>query len=100
MKSLKSLLVEIITLVFFMPLRLLARPFGQRAGGRIQRWQDSAWTWALGGAAAGYLIADQVSQDAQGMHGQGDGHHHDQGGPGNFDGGFDGGGGGFDGGVF
>lgn len=88
----KTLIMEIITLVVFWPLRIVSRLFGKRANARVREWQDHTWTWWLGAAAVGYMASDHYSGT--------DGGHSAAG----FDGGhFDGGhdvGGGFDGGGF
>ncbi len=88
----KTLIMEIITLVVFWPLRIVSRLFGKRANARVREWQDHTWTWWLGAAAVGYMASDHYSGADAGQSAAG------------FDGGlFDGGhdiGGGFDGGGF
>lgn len=100
----KQLILEIITLVIFWPLRIVSRLFGRRANAKVRDWQDHMWTWWLGAAAVGYLVGDQYlgadgSQIAGGYEGgHYDGGHH--GGPHDTGGGFDGGGFGGDVGSF
>lgn len=92
----KTLIMELITLVVFWPLRIVSRLFGRRANARVRQWQDNTWTWWLGAAAVGYMVGDQYMGSDQG-HGVG-GYE-----GGNYDGGHSGGhdvGGGFDGGGF
>lgn len=93
----KTLIMEIVTLVVFIPLRMVSRLFGRRANAKVRDWQDNTWTWFLGAAAVGYMIGDHhagadPSQSVGGYDpgGHFDGGHH--GGP------HDTGGGGFDGG--
>ena len=95
----KTLIMEIITLVVFWPLRIVSRLFGRRANAKVRHWQDNTWTWWLGAAAVGYMVGDHYGS---GDHGQNIGGY-DPGG--HFDGGHHGGGhdvggGGFDGGGF
>ncbi|MXX79513.1 MAG: hypothetical protein F4Y69_00595 [Chloroflexi bacterium] len=91
----KTLIIEIITLVVFWPLRIVSRLFGRRANARVREWQDNTWTWWLGAAAVGYMASDHYTGDGgQSISGLDHGH---------FDGGHHGGhdaGGGFDGGGF
>jgi len=91
----KTLILELITLVVFFPLRIVSRLFGRRANAKVRDWQDGMWTWVLGAAAVGYMVGDHHTGDAgQGVAGydpgQFDGGHH--GGPHDTGGGFDGGG--------
>ena len=87
----KTLLMEIVTLVLFWPLRIVSVLFGRRANQKVRGWQDSMWTWGLGGAAIGYMVGtDQFSgPGADGGAGFDPGQHH--GGP-HDGGGIDGGG--------
>ncbi|MDE2744762.1 MAG: hypothetical protein OXI41_02085 [Chloroflexota bacterium] len=91
----KTLILELITLVVFFPLRIVSRLFGRRANAKVRDWQDGMWTWVLGAAAVGYMVGDHHAGDAgHGVAGydpgQFDGGHH--GGPHDTGGGFDGGG--------
>jgi hypothetical protein len=95
----KTLTMEIITLVVFWPLRIVSRIFGRRANAKVRDWQDNTWHWWLGAAAVGYMVGDHhagshAGSDAQHAVGGYDGGHH-----GHYDGGHDIGGG-FDGGGF
>ncbi len=92
----KTLIMEIITLVVFWPLRIVSRLFGRRANARVRQWQDNTWTWWLGAAAVGYMVSDHHLGSDQG-HGVGgyEGGHYDgghSGGGHDVGGGFDGGG--------
>ena len=91
----KTLIMEIVTLVVYWPLRIVSRLFGRRANARVRQWQDYTWTWWLGAAAVGYMVGDQSLGSDQG-HGVGgyEGGHYDGGHPG---GGHDIGAGGFGG---
>ena len=93
----KTLILELITLVVFFPLRVVSRLFGRRANAKVRDWQDGMWTWVLGAAAVGYMVGDH---HAGGDAGQAVGGYD----PGHHDGGQHGGGhdvgGGFDGGGF
>ena len=91
----KALIAEIVTLVVFIPLRMVSRLFGRRANAKVRDWQDGMWTWWLGAAAVGYMVSDHHAGDAsQSVSGYEGGHfdggHH--GGPHDTGGGFDGGG--------
>lgn len=94
----KTFIAEIITLVVFLPLRVVSRLFGRRANAKVRDWQDGMWTWWLGAAAVGYMASDHYSGGDAGQSVGG----YDPGG--HFDGGHHGGGhdagGGFDGGGF
>lgn len=93
----KTLIMEIVTLVVFIPLRMVSRLFGRRANARVRDWQDNTWTWFLGAAAVGYMVGDHHTGDAgQSVAGYDPGGHFDgghHGGPHDTGGGFDGGGG-------
>ncbi len=91
----KTLIAEIVTLVVFIPLRMVSRLFGRKANAKVRDWQDGMWTWWLGAAAVGYMVSDHHAGDAaQSVSGYEGGHfdggHH--GGPHDTGGGFDGGG--------
>ncbi|MDE2967607.1 MAG: hypothetical protein OXS30_09030 [Chloroflexota bacterium] len=93
----KTLILELITLIVFFPLRVVSRLFGRRANARVRDWQDGMWTWVLGAAAVGYMVGDHHAGDAgQSVAGYDPGGHFDgghHGGPHDTGGGFDGGGG-------
>ncbi len=88
----KQLILELITLIFFWPLRIVSRLFGRRANAKVRDWQDGMWTWWLGAAAVGYMVGDQhLGADGSQIPGGYDGGHH-HGGHHDSGGGFDGGG--------
>ena len=93
----KTLILELITLVVFWPLRIVSRLFGRRANAKVRDWQDHTWTWFLGAAAVGYMVGDHYTGDpGQSVGGYDPGGHFDgghHGGPHDTGGGFDGGGG-------
>ena len=88
----KTLILELVTLVVFFPLRIISRLFGRRANARVRGWQDGMWTWWLGAAAVGYMVGDQYTggDPGQAIGGYDGGHHYDGGH--DIGGGFDGGG--------
>lgn len=92
----KTLILELVTLLLFWPLRIVSRVFGRRANARVRDWQDNIWTWWLGAAAIGYMVGDQYSGSDHGHSVGGyEGGHHDgghHGGGHDIGGGFDGGG--------
>ena len=96
----KTLILEIVTVVVFWPLRIVSRIFGRRANARVRHWQDNTWTWWLGAGAAGYIAGSHLAggEGHQSVGGHDVGHHggHDAGGH-DIGGGFDGGG--FGGGI-
>jgi len=73
----KTLILELITLVVFWPLRIVSRLFGSRANARVRNWQDGMWTWWLGAGAVAYMVGDQYSGAAthQAAHGYDAGHY-------------------------
>ncbi len=88
----KQLILELITLIIFWPLRIVSRLFGRRANAKVRGWQDHMWTWWLGAAAVGYMVGDQhLGSGAHNVPGGYEGGHHDGGGH-DIGGGFDGGG--------
>ena len=91
----KTLILELITLVVFFPLRVVSRLFGRRANAKVRDWQDGMWTWVLGAAAVGYMVGDHhLAGDAHNVGGYEGGHHDggQHGGGHDVGGGFDGGG--------
>ena len=98
----KQLILEIITIVFFWPLRIVSRLFGRRANAKVRDWQDHMWAWWLGAAAVGYMVGDQhlgsTPHDFSGGYDGGHGGPHDGGH--DIGSGFDGGGFGGDVGSF
>ncbi len=94
MGALRTLVAEVIALVFFLPLRILSRLFGKRANDRVHHWQDNMWVWVVGAGAAGYMIGSHDASAGAQQAGGFDGGHHDGGHHGGHDagGGFDGGG--------
>ena len=101
----KTLLLELITIIIFFPLRFVSRIFGRRPNAKVRVWQDEMWIWAMGGIVIGHMVSDQYiggGDQGQAVAGYDHGHHghHDGGHGGDFGGGFDGGGFGGDVGSF
>ena len=93
----KTLIMELITIVVFWPLRIISRLFGRRANAKVRGWQDHTWTLFLGAAAVGHMVGDnQAGDTAQSVTGYDPSAHYD----GGHHGGHDVGGSGFDGGGF
>ena len=95
----KELVMLILNVAVFLPLRIVSRLFGRGANARVRGWQDQTQTWWLGPAAIGLFMGHQMTG---GFGGGGDGHdaaagNYDAGYHGDHGGGHDIGGGGFGG---
>ena len=68
-----GLILEVLSLVFFLPLKLLSRPLGSRARDRVDEMDRGMWSWFLAAGLVGGAMAQGHMVDGSGHFGGHDG---------------------------